>query len=124
MSDDEKAIRELVDTWMDASRRGDTTAILELMTDDVLFMTPSREPFGKEAFRQSSEAMRDIRMEGRAEIQELEVLGDRAWIRNHIGLVLTPSEGEPLHRSGYTLTVLRKGEDGRWRLFRDANLVS
>jgi ketosteroid isomerase-like protein len=29
-----------------------------------------------------------------------------------------------VRRSGYTLTILRKGEDGRWRLFRDANLVS
>jgi uncharacterized protein (TIGR02246 family) len=124
MSEDERAIRELVDSWMDASRRGDTATVLDLMTDDVLFMTPSREPFGKDAFRESSEAMRDVRIEGRAEIQEIEVLGDRAWIRNHIDLTLTPAEGEPLKRSGYTLTILRKGDDGRWRLFRDANLVS
>jgi uncharacterized protein (TIGR02246 family) len=124
MSEDERAIRELVDTWMDASRRGDTATVLDLMTDDVLFMTPSREPFGKDAFRETSEAMRDVRIEGRAEIQEIEVLGDRAWIRNHIDLTLTPAEGEPLTRSGYTLTILRKGDDGRWRLFRDANLVS
>jgi uncharacterized protein (TIGR02246 family) len=124
MSEDERAIRELVDTWMDASRRGDTATVLDLMTDDVLFMTPSREPFGKDAFRETSEAMRDVRIEGRAEIQEIEVLGDRAWIRNHIDLTLTPAEGEPLKRSGYTLTILRKGDDGRWRLFRDANLVS
>ena len=124
MSEDERAIRELVDSWMDASRRGDTATVLDLMTDDVLFMTPSREPFGKDAFRESSEAMRDVRMEGRAEIQEIELLGDRAWIRNHIDLTLTPAEGEPLKRSGYTLTILRKGDDGRWRLFRDANLVS
>jgi len=124
MSEDERAMRELVDTWMDASRRGDTATVLDLMTDDVLFMTPSREPFGKDAFRETSEAMRDVRIEGRAEIQEIEVLGDRAWIRNHIDLTLTPAEGEPLKRSGYTLTILRKGDDGRWRLFRDANLVS
>jgi len=123
MSEDEQAIREVVDSWMDASRRGDTAAVLDLMTDDVLFMTPSREPFGKKVFRETSEAMRDVRMEGRAEIQEIEVLGDRAWIRNHIDLTLTPAEGEPLHRSGYTLTILRKCDDGRWRLFRDANLV-
>jgi uncharacterized protein (TIGR02246 family) len=123
MSEDEQAIRELVDSWMDASRRGHTAAVLDLMTDDVLFMTPSREPFGKEAFRETSEAMRDVRMEGRAEVQELEVLGERAWIRTHIDLTLTPADGEPLHRSGYTLTILRKGDDGRWRLFRDANLV-
>jgi len=123
MSEDEQAIREVVDSWMDASRRGDTAAVLDLMTDDVLFMTPSREPFGKKAFREISETMGDVRMEGRAEIQEIEVLGDRAWIRNHIDLTLTPAEGEPLHRSGYTLTILRKCDDGRWRLFRDANLV-
>jgi uncharacterized protein (TIGR02246 family) len=124
MSDDERAIRELVDTWMTASKAGDTAAVLELMTDDVLFTVPGREPFGKDAFRTASESMRDLRMDGGAEIQEMEVLGDRAWIRNRIDLTLTPPEGEPLHRSGYTLTILRKGEDGRWRLFRDANLVS
>jgi len=28
MSDDERAIRELDETWMEASRAGDTTAVL------------------------------------------------------------------------------------------------
>src|SRR5690242_18140763 len=124
MSDDERAIRELVETWMEASKAGDSAAVLELMTDDVLFTVPGREPFGKDEFRNASESMRGLKMEGRAEVQEMEVLGDRAWIRNRIDLTLTPPEGEPLHRSGYTLTVLRKDADGRWRLFRDANLVS
>jgi len=124
MSDDERAIRELVETWMEASKAGDTAAVLELMTDDVLFTVPGREPFGKDEFRTASESMRGLKMDGRAEIQEMEVLGDRAWIRNRIDLTLTPPEGEPLRRSGYTLTILRKDADGRWRLFRDANLVS
>jgi ketosteroid isomerase-like protein len=35
-----------------------------------------------------------------------------------------PAGGEQQRRSGYTLTILKKGDDGRWRLFRDANLVS
>ena len=124
MSDDERAIRELVETWMEASKAGDTAAVLELMTDDVLFTVPGREPFGKDEFRTASESMRGLKMDGRAEVQEMEVLGDRAWIRNRIDLTLTPPEGEPLRRSGYTLTILRKDADGRWRLFRDANLVS
>ena len=124
MSDDERPIRELVDSWMEASRRGDTATVLDLMTDDVLFITPGREPFGKEEFRAASESMRDMRMEGRAEICEIEVLGRWAWIRNHIDLTVTQAGCEPVRRSGYTLTILRKGEDGRWRLFRDANLVS
>ena len=124
MSDDETAIRELVDTWMKASKAGDLTTVLDLMTDDVLFMTPAREPFGKDEFRAASEAMSKVEMDGRAEIQELRVAGDWAWIRNHIDLTVTPPEGEPQHRSGYTLTILNKGSDGRWRLFRDANLVT
>ncbi|HET8750617.1 MAG TPA: SgcJ/EcaC family oxidoreductase [Sphingomicrobium sp.] len=124
MTDDETAIRELVDSWMAVSKAGDTDAVLNLMTDDVLFTVTGREPFGKDEFKAASEAMRGLHVDGRAEIEEMEVLGDRAWIRNRIDLILTPPEGEALHRSGYTLTILRKGADGRWRLFRDANLVS
>jgi len=92
MSDDERAIRELVETWMEASKAGDTAAVLELMTDDVLFTVPGREPFGKDEFRTASESMRGLKMDGRAEIQEMEVLGDRAWIRNRIDLTLTPQK--------------------------------
>jgi uncharacterized protein (TIGR02246 family) len=124
MTDDERAIRELVDTWMAASRAGDTAAVLELMTDDVMFMVPGREPFGKGAFRAASESMRGVSIDGRSDIQEIEVLGDRAWIRNRIDLTVTSPDGESIRRSGYTLTILRKCADGRWRLFRDANLVS
>jgi uncharacterized protein (TIGR02246 family) len=124
MSDDERAIRKLVDTWMEASRRGDTETVLGLTTDDIVFMAPGREPFGKEEFRAASEAMRGVEMEGRVEIREIRILGDWAWIRNYIDLTVTPPSGEPVHRSGYTLSILQKGSDGRWRLMRDANLVT
>jgi uncharacterized protein (TIGR02246 family) len=122
--DDERAIRELVDTWMEASRAGDIATVLDLMSDDVLFIVPGGEPFGKQAFRSASERMAGARMDGHAEIREIEVLGDRAWIRNRIELTVTLPAQEPIRRSGYTLTILRKDADGRWRLFRDANLVS
>jgi len=95
-----------------------------LMTDDVVFMTPGREPFGKEAFAAASGAMQDIQIDGHAEIIELAILGDWAYIRNHIDLTMTPRNGTPQRRAGYTLTLLRKEPDGRWRLARDANLVT
>ena len=50
MTEDERAIRALVSTWMAASRAGDTETVLSLMADDVVFMVPGAEPFGKEAF--------------------------------------------------------------------------
>jgi uncharacterized protein (TIGR02246 family) len=122
--DDERAVRAVVQDWMRASRAGDTEAVLDLMTDDVIFMTPGGEPFGKKQFRERSASLKNVEFEGDAETLEVEVLGDRAWLRNRLEMKMTPTGGETVERSGYTLTVLKKGEDGRWRLYRDANLVS
>ena len=124
MSPDEHAIRELVDTWMKASQAGDTATVLSLMADDVVFMVPGHEPFGKEAFAKASEGMKDLKMEGANEIREIKVLGDWAYIRNHIAITMTPPGDPPVKRAGWTLTLLRKEPDGRWVLARDANLLT
>jgi uncharacterized protein (TIGR02246 family) len=123
MTDDEKAIRALVETWMAASRSGDRETVLSLMADDVVFMVPGRQPFGKEAFASQSEEMKGVAIEGRADIRELKVLGDWAYLRNHLEVTMTPPGGQPVRRSGYTLTILRK-QNGRWLLSRDANLLT
>ena len=124
MSDDEKEIRNLVTTWMTASEKGDLDTVLGLMTDDVVFMTPGREPFGKEAFRQQWGAMKDTKIAGKSEIRELKVIGGWAYIRNHLDITMTVRGKGSLRREGHTLTLLRKEPDGRWRLARDANLLA
>lgn len=125
MTDDERAIRELVDTWLAASKAGDLPTVLDLMTDDVVFMVPGRKPFGKEAFAAASEGMKTVRVEGTSDIQEIRVFGDWAYLRNFIEMTVTPpGAAASARRSGYTLTILRKGPDGRWRLARDANLLA
>ena len=125
MTDDERAIRELVDAWMVSSKAGDLTALLDLMTDDVVFMTPGGKPFGKEAFAAASKNMKNVAIEARSEIQELCIFGDRAYMRSYIEMTATPRDGgAPLRRTGNTLTILRKEADGRWRLARDANLLA
>ena len=50
MTEDKSAIRTVVDTWMSASKAGDLSTVLSLMADDVIFMVPGREPFGKKKF--------------------------------------------------------------------------
>ena len=124
VTDDEHAIRELVATWMSASQAGDVKSVLSLMADDAIFMVPGREPFGKEAFAATSEGMADVRMEGTNEIRELRIIGDWAYMRCRIAVTMTPPDGPAMRRSGYTLSVLRKDADGRWRLARDANLLA
>ena len=122
MTEDERAIRELVETWMASAKAGDTAKVLSLIADDVVFMTPGQEPFGKAAFAAASKGQKGMSFEGSSDIRELEVLGDWAYLRNFITVTVTPPGGKPMRRQGWTLTILRK-EGGRWRLARDANLM-
>ncbi|TCR62091.1 SgcJ/EcaC family oxidoreductase [Bosea sp. BK604] len=122
MTEDERAIRQVVATWMAASRTGDTATVLSLMADDAVFMIPGREPFGREAFEPG--ASNDPTIDGTNEIVELQVLGDWAFSRNRLDLTITLPNGEAMQRNGYTLTLYRREADGRWRLARDANLLA
>jgi uncharacterized protein (TIGR02246 family) len=124
MTEDERAIRDLVSTWMRASKSGDVNTVLSLMADDVIFMVPGREPFGKDVFRAAAEAMKNASLTGSSDIREVNVLGDWAYIRNYIEITITSREGGTMRRKGYTLSILRKQSDGRWLLWRDANLVA
>jgi uncharacterized protein (TIGR02246 family) len=124
MRDDERAIRELIQTWLAASQKGDLQTVLGLMSDDVIFMVPGLDPFGKEAFAASFKTLTGVRFEMSSEIKEIKLLGDWAYLRNYLEVTMTPpGGGAPLRRSGHTLTILRKEPDGRWLVARDANLL-
>ncbi|MBP0594366.1 SgcJ/EcaC family oxidoreductase [Paraburkholderia sp. LEh10] len=124
MTDDERAIRQLIDTWLAASKAGDTDTVLSLMTDDAVFMVAGQKPFGKTAFMAMSEEQKNVDIDGKSEILELQVLGDWAFLRSHLEVTITPKDGlAPMRRAGNTLTILRKEIDGRWLLARDANLL-
>ncbi|ACQ96757.1 SgcJ/EcaC family oxidoreductase [Burkholderia pseudomallei] len=130
MTEDEHAIRQLIETWFVASRRGDLTTVLDLIADDAIFMVPGKPPFDKAAFAAASCDAHPARasdaaprIDGRYRIDELRVLGDWAYLRNFIEIDVTPPAGEPVRRAAHTLTILRKSE-GRWRLVRDANLLA
>jgi uncharacterized protein (TIGR02246 family) len=124
MTADEQALRELIATWMRASMAGDTDTVLSLMADDAVFMVGGQEPFGKAAFAAAAHAMRGTRLEGTAEVRELQVQGDLAFSRTYLQVTMTPPAGRAVRRRGYAMTVFRKGPDGLWRLARDANLMT
>jgi uncharacterized protein (TIGR02246 family) len=123
MTDDERAIRELVATWMSASTAGDTETVLSLIADDAVFTVVGQEPFGKDAFRAASQGQKDLRIEGTSDIREIKVLGDWAYLRNYLTVTVTPPSGAAIRRAGWTLTILRK-TGGKWLLARDANLMT
>ena len=120
---DEQAIRELVDTWLEASKEHDLATMLSLLDDDVLFIVPSKEPFGKKEFAARNDEMKDIRMEADIDIKEIKVIGEWAWMRSFLKVSLKPVEGDNTKLSGHILTILRKTADGKWVIYRDANFV-
>jgi uncharacterized protein (TIGR02246 family) len=126
MTDDEKEIRDLPVKWIAATRVGDIDALLDLMTEDALFLTPGNAPMDRTEFRriasgQSGDGMPEFSAE--SEVQEVKVMGDDAFMWTKLRVTVTPREGEPVARSGHTLTILRK-ENGKWLLARDANLLA
>jgi len=126
VSTDEQQIRELVSTWMSATRVGDIATVLSLMTDDVVFLVAGQEPFGKEQFAAAMKPQASGPMpliDGRSEIQEVCISGDQAYLWSKLTVSVTPPNGTTVHRAGHTLSVLRKTA-GRWQLARDANLLS
>jgi uncharacterized protein (TIGR02246 family) len=125
VQNDEQAIRELVATWLRASQAGDTQTVLGLMAEDVVFLVPGHPPMrGKAAFAAGQEGLRDLDIEGRSEIQEIEVFGDWAYVWTTLSIVVTPKHrGAAVRRSGPTLSILRK-EHGKWVVARDANMLT
>jgi uncharacterized protein (TIGR02246 family) len=121
--EDARQIRRRVDSWIAASKAHDLPALMGMMTDDVVFMTPGRAPFGKTEFAADVERTKGVAVDARAELHEIDVFGPRAYIRNQVRGELT-SPGQASKRvSGCAMSVLRKEADGRWRIARDANLV-
>ena len=47
-----------------------------------------------------------------------------AYLRNRLEIAVTRPGVPAVRRAGLTLTIVRKGQDGRWRIARDANLVA
>jgi uncharacterized protein (TIGR02246 family) len=127
MSKDEQEIRQLISTWMSATKSGDVDTVLSLMSDDVVFLVPGRGPmlkadFAAAAKQQSGQGAPEI--DGVSEIQEIQVIGDWAFMWTRLKVVVTPIDAStPITRAGHTMSVLKR-ENGKWLLARDANMLT
>lgn len=127
MSKEEEEIRQLVSTWMTASKEGDVETVLSLMADDVVFLTPGRPVMNKAEFATAMRAQAGQgtpELDSKSEIQEIKVLGDWAFMWAKLTVVATtPSGAQSTTRAGHTLSILKK-EKGKWVLARDANMLA
>jgi uncharacterized protein (TIGR02246 family) len=124
---EKQKIREVIDNWMRATSEGDLETVLDLMAEDAVFLLPGQEPMrGRDAFAAASRSMiGKVRFEGKPDIQEIHMAGEYAYCWNYLEVKVTPLPDGPVkQRAGHILSVFRKELDGRWRLFRDANMLT
>jgi uncharacterized protein (TIGR02246 family) len=123
---DQQQIRALIDAWCEASSAGDLTAQFHLITPDVVFLTPGRAPMRREEFAAAFRAMIEVAsIKCRSRVQEITVSGDLALCWNLLEVSFTPIEGGHVRKhAGNVLTAFRRGPDGQWRIWRDANLLT
>ena len=97
-----------------------------MVTEDVVFLTAGSMPMRREEFAERYRSMiEQVELEVRSNPQEIMVTGDLAVLWNLIDVSITPlAGGETMKRAGKTLTVLRRGDDGKWRIWRDANMLA
>ena len=126
MGPDERAIREVHSTWIDAVNAGDLVCLLGLMADDVVFLNPGQAPFGRDGFSPGfSSAHQRARINCISELEDVVVVGDVAYTLSRDSLSVTPRDGgEAVQFAGHRITVYRKQPDGRWLLARDAHTLS
>jgi uncharacterized protein (TIGR02246 family) len=126
MGPDERAIREVHTTWIDAVNTGDLVRLLTLMADDVVFLNPGRAPFGRDGFPAGfSVAHQQSRIRCISELEEVVVVGEVAYTLSRDSLSVTPrAGGEATELAGHRITIYRKQPDGRWLLARDAHTLS
>lgn len=127
MQSDEEEIRQLVSTWMAASKVGDVETVLSLMADDVVFLVPGQPVMRKADFAAAAHAQSGEgapQFDGESEIQEIRVLGDWAFMWTKLAVTVTPPGGaQPMTRAGHTLSILNR-QGKKWVLARDANLLA
>ncbi len=126
MGPDERAIREVHSTWIDAVNAGDLARLLSLMAGDVVFLNPGQAPVGRDGFSPGfSAAHEQARVHCVSELEDVVVAGEVAYTLSRDSLSVIPrAGGEATQLAGHRLTVYAKQPDGRWLLARDAHTLS
>jgi uncharacterized protein (TIGR02246 family) len=123
--DDQQQIRNAINRWLTASREGDLATLTDLMTDDIVFLTPGNPPMHRLEFEARYRAMAGkVNIQGKPDVREITVNGDIAVCWNYLEITITPEGAAPVRHAGNVLSVFQRGADGQWRLWRDANLLA
>ena len=124
MNQNEQAIRRWFDDWIRATKEGELELTRSLIADDAVFLVPGAGQMDKEAYAAAATASDpNTEFELDSSIQEIQVLGDYAYLLTESFLTMTDKQTNSRSRmAGHALSVLKKQGDG-WVVIRDANTL-
>src|SRR5260370_2984732 len=94
MGTDERALRDVHSTWIDADNAGDLACLLRLMAHDVVFLNPGQAPCGRDGFSPGfSAAHQQARINCISELDDVVVVGEVAYTLSRDSLSVTPRAG-------------------------------
>ncbi|BBB63872.1 hypothetical protein UNDKW_5599 [Undibacterium sp. KW1] len=113
--------------WQDATAAGDVDKLLDLMDEEVVFLVAGHPPMkGREQFAQNlRNILQTHHIASSSQIQEIVVQADLAYTWSYLRVEIIPKQAGPqMRRAGNVLSIWRLQADGKWRISRDANLLT
>jgi ketosteroid isomerase-like protein len=118
-------IEEMHKADKEASKKGDFTKLITLLTDDCVLLAPDSPPIaGKDAIQEyfdtQKELLRDIEiLEYTHDFQEIKIVGKWAYEWGYFSNTAKPaSGGELIKGKGKLFRILELQQDGSWKVAR------
>jgi uncharacterized protein (TIGR02246 family) len=118
---DRAAIREVLDQEVQAGSAGDADGFIAAFSDDATVIPPGAPAVSGDAFRQWARSFfEQVDVQVEYEDRQIILADDHAIHHYGFDWTITPKAGgEPLVESGEGLHILRRAEDGSWRITHD-----
>jgi uncharacterized protein (TIGR02246 family) len=119
---DREAVAAIEDRINAAYAQGDADGVAAQYTGDAVLMGPNKPALvGRAAIADSFRPFfAAFRGELSQDIEEIEVLGDQAYMRGRLQIKVTAKKGSAkAHLHGKYLVIARRETDGVWRFARD-----
>ncbi len=126
MNSEERAVRQVHASWIDAVNAGDLEYLLSQMAGDVVFLNVGQPPVGRDAFSSGFVAAHQQNLiRCGSEVEQITIVGEVAYTCCRDTLSVIPrAGGAAIALAGHRLTIYRKQTDGRWLLACDANTLA
>ena len=111
---------DVIDAVAAGLETGDLERVISLYDPEATFVPqPGESIRGREAIRDALAAFIALRPQMTGEIEQVLIAGDTALVRNRWALRGRQSDGTAVEMDGTSADVLRRGEDGQWRIVID-----